>query len=445
MRLCARGSGAAGVHGLLWMLVALALCVPGQAWGHTGLQWSRPADGDTVRAPSEIRVRFTAAVEPRYTTLRVTGPFGTVQSAALRIDPASEGREFVLPLPDGLRAGRYTARWRTAGPDGHPVEGSFAFVVVAEPEDAAATVPPPAAAAPPAPEPERATVTVGGPLPVAVRWLHFVGLLGMIGAVTFRLGVLARAESAEPLARVGARVRRFALAAAGLSLLGMMGRLWVQSASLHGAAAWDPERIATLLQITTWGHAWLLQAGATAAFVVAVLLRRWWVAAGAAVALAAVPALSGHANAVEELRALALLGDTLHVLGAATWLGTLAVLLLAGLPGARAGEAGALVRAFSPVALFGASLAAATGVANALFHLSAPAELWTTTYGRALLLKLALVAVVAGLGAYNWRRLTPVLGSDAATTRLRRSARAEVAVGVLVVLITAVLVALPTP
>jgi putative copper export protein len=105
----------------------------------------------------------------------------------------------------------------------------------------------------------------------------------------------------------------------------------------------------------------------------------------------------------------------------------------------------ALVRAFSPVALLGAGTAAATGVASALFHLGAPAELWGTGYGRALLLKLALLALAAAAGFRNWRVHTPRLESDADARALRRTVAVEVAVGVLVVLVTAVLVALPTP
>ncbi|HEU0078994.1 MAG TPA: CopD family protein, partial [Longimicrobiaceae bacterium] len=113
--------------------------------------------------------------------------------------------------------------------------------------------------------------------------------------------------------------------------------------------------------------------------------------------------------------------------------------------GARGAGVAALVRAFSPTALAGAGIAAATGVASALFHLGAPAELWSTGYGRALLLKLALLALAALAGFRNWRVLAPGLASDADVPGLRRTVAAEVAAGVLVVLVTAVLVALPTP
>ncbi|HEX7243683.1 MAG TPA: CopD family protein, partial [Longimicrobiaceae bacterium] len=178
----------------------------------------------------------------------------------------------------------------------------------------------------------------------------------------------------------------------------------------------------------------------------------WRVAAAACGVLALATASGGHAAAVEGLRPLALAGGALHVLGAGAWLGALALLLAAGLPAALAapaGERGAaaaeLVRRFSPLALAAAGTAAITGVAAALFHLGAPAELWETAYGRALLVKLALLAAVAAAGLYNWRALTPQLGADGSDRRLRRTAAVELGMGVLVVVVTAVLVALPTP
>jgi putative copper export protein len=104
-----------------------------------------------------------------------------------------------------------------------------------------------------------------------------------------------------------------------------------------------------------------------------------------------------------------------------------------------------MVRAFSPMALVGASVVALTGLTSVVFQLDTLSDVWTTGYGWALLIKLALLGGVAGLGFYNWRRVLPALGDDTATHRLRRSARAELALGLVVLLVTAVLVALPTP
>lgn len=178
----------------------------------------------------------------------------------------------------------------------------------------------------------------------------------------------------------------------------------------------------------------------------------WWrLAASGAVVSAFSPAFSGHAASVPKLRALAILADGLHVLGASSWLGTLAVMLIAGIAVARRsapGESGpvtrSLINAFSPVALASAGLATATGVFAAWLHVGSIPALWTSRYGVTLMIKLGILGIVALTGFYNWRFVQPRLGTDEATLRLRRSARVEVAVAVLVLLVTAILVASPT-
>jgi putative copper export protein len=91
-----------------------------------------------------------------------------------------------------------------------------------------------------------------------------------------------------------------------------------------------------------------------------------------------------------------------------------------------------------------AALVVGTGLFASWLHLPSPAALWQSGYGRTLLLKLAVLSLVFATGAYNWLWVRPALGADAATRRRRRSATLELAVGVLVLLVTAVLVATPT-
>jgi putative copper export protein len=252
-----------------------------------------------------------------------------------------------------------------------------------------------------------------------------------------------------------------AAGAAALSVLLLVVRLWMQSAMAFGAAeALDAGRLASLLENTSWGIAWVLQAIATVAFFVGLLVARaphgrvvgWIGAAVGAGLLCTVPALSGHAAAVERWTVVAILSDAVHVLGAGVWLGTLGVLIAAGLPAALWARDGggtdafaAMVNRFSPLALAGASLAAVTGVVNSLLHVTAVSQLWTTQYGQFLVAKMALLSIVVATGFYNWRRVRPALGDEAGALRLRRSARVELLAGVAAILVTAILVALPTP
>jgi copper transport protein len=445
---------------LLAALVAAFFAFP--AHPHVGVQGTAPAAGDTLDAgPAELRIRFTGRVEAALTVLTL-GRDGTHLAAGGRMVEGSEGREYLLVLAAPLEPGTYTVQWRTAGADGHPLQGSWSFVVRGPASDSAAALPAdpsPGPAAPPPAAPEAAP-DVGDPVAVAVRWAWLLSLMGIVGAVAFRFAVLGRLERDPALAAVARRGEAalwfVALAAAALSVLSLLGRLWLQAAAL-GGSAWDGDRLRTLLAQTSWGLAWTLQAIATVAFFVGLMVARLpygraagWLGAGvAAILLSTVPALSGHAAASGS--ALAIVSDAVHVLGGGVWLGSLAALLAVGIPAALTSRdapgpaVAALVAAFSPLALAGAATVAVTGVVNALFQLGAVSDLWATPYGRALLLKLALLAAVAALGWHHWRRAGPRLGTAEAVPPLRRSIRAEVALGALVLLVTAVLVALPTP
>jgi putative copper export protein/methionine-rich copper-binding protein CopC len=467
------------------LLLAAALAcalLPSPAAAHTRVESTSPAEGDTAHgAVHELRLRFTRPVESELTSITLLRGDVQVAVGGTKVE-GGEGKEFLLALATPLQPGDYVARWKTVGADGHVLEGTWRFTVAADPAAAAATLAASADSAaaaaaaaglvqhPPAPTTDGTDDALreevgeaGRPMAVAVRWAWFAALLGMIGAVAFRFGVLPRLGRDPALLPVAARAEAavwfVALGAAALSVGTLFMRLWMQVTALGGGGAWDGARLQVLLRDTGWGLAWVLQAIATLAFVTGLFIVRaphgrsvgWMGAAAGAVLLSAVPALSGHAASVGRLNGIAILSDTLHVLGAGVWLGTLCALLAVGLPAAfmSAGGAGgavaAMVRAFSPMALAGAATVGVTGVLNVVFQLGTLSDVWSTGYGRVLLIKLALLAGVAALGFYNWRRVLPTLGEDAATHRLRRSARAELGLGLVVLLVTAVLVALPTP
>jgi copper transport protein len=86
-----------------------------------------------------------------------------------------------------------------------------------------------------------------------------------------------------------------------------------------------------------------------------------------------------------------------------------------------------------------------TGIFAALLHSSSLGALIGSEYGRWLFIKLGVFLLVLIAGAFNFRRILPDLGSDAATSRLRCSAGFELVAGAVVLLITAVLVATARP
>ncbi len=460
---------------VLAALVALLVALPATVLGHSALRRSTPSAGAHLSTvPRELRLTFNEAVGLSLARVVLVGPDGAAVELGALAAPPDSPQVVVVPIRGGLTAGAYRVRWRIAGADGHPVGGDFGFLIapgaagLAPPPTAApGTAPPPTTSHHPAADlPSGPGFDAGSPLYAAIRWLTFVGILLAIGAVVFRgavlpragldgdAGVDVRAASTRGAARAGL------IAALSLGALAI-ARLLAQSYALHGReGALDASLVGTTLLQTTWGWGWLLQVAGTvlaiAGFSAALRPRPdgasrgrgWGPAMVGAALLAMSPALSGHAAATGPLAAAA---DGVHVLAAGGWLGTLAVLLLAGVPaaaaanGARGRSLAALVEAFSPIALACAAALAATGVLSAALHLPSVAALWTSGYGRTLLVKLALLSGVFATGAYNWRRVRPALSAGEGDRRFRRSARAELAIGLLVLLATAVLVATAPP
>lgn len=300
----------------------------------------------------------------------------------------------------------------------------------------------------------------------------------VIGAVSFHTFVLAsirrdpasaaQAGEAELLPAVESRAAEAGRVATIVLAVTLLARLVAQSYAMHGDGnPFDPALMGPMIGRTMWGWGWLLQllgiALAGLGFHRARHLRAggesaggpamrdlWWRVAGlGAVLLAFSPGLSSHASAAPRMRALAMLADGLHVLGASSWLGTLSVVLIAGLSVRMIDQSTAggafvrdLINAFSPIALVSAGIAATTGVFAAWLHVGTVPNVWGTRYGITLLVKLGVLGIVAFTGFYNWRFVQPRLGTPEATTHLRRSARVEVAV--IVLLVTSVLVASPT-
>lgn len=481
------------------ILAALAIAVasvllPGTALAHGRLKSSAPAAGAHLSAvPAQIRLDFSESPELTFSAIRLL----TSDGREIPLGPlgyASDSRRAIVASVQGaMAAGAYTVSWQMAGDDGHPVRGSFEFVIAPDAEGINRMPAGAQAGANPAGSdsamgamhhdvstmPEGNGFGADSALYVLLRWLQFAGLLLAIGAVSFHSFVLAfirrdpasagEAHETEMLAAAEVRAARIGFAAVLALAATLLLRLVAQGVAMHGVSrAVDIALLAPMITSTTWGIGWLLQlagvivAGIGLAGVRAVRNRpaggaaphthAFWRVAGAGVVLLAFsPAFSGHAASVPKLRLLAILADGLHVLGASSWLGTLSVVLFAGVAAAASrglDVAGPFVRdlinSFSPVALVSAGLTATTGVFAAWLHVGTVPNLWGSRYGLILLLKLGILSIVALTGFYNWRVVKPRLGSADAALHLRRSASIEVAVALLVLLVTAVLVASPT-
>ncbi len=105
------------------------------------------------------------------------------------------------------------------------------------------------------------------------------------------------------------------------------------------------------------------------------------------------------------------------------WLGGIAGLVVSFRSGTEPGLLARQVVRFSTIAVVTVLVVVGAGLWMALIVLPELDDLVTTGYGLALLTKVALVIPVIGLGAYNRRRLVPLITVAAHTPSPPRSAR----------------------
>lgn len=291
---------------------------------------------------------------------------------------------------------------------------------------------------------------------LVARWIGYLGVMGLVGAATFQAIVRTRVVPGHPGAgsQLLGRVRAAAFLAAFFMVLSLVLKLLGQLQSfVEPGEAMTRELFDLVLFESGWGHSWQVQAAVAAITLLLVLLvRTTWLLVPLALSAAAAGPLTGHA--VENPWGLPI-GVSLHALhqiGGGVWIGTLFLVLAAGYGGSRGMPdaerhplIATVVNAYSPVALAGVGTAVLAGLLMSLGYVASISALWTTPYGRTLLLKTALLTATAGIGAYNWRRVRPRLGSADSSARLYRSATLELIIGAVLLAATSLLVAMPAP
>jgi copper transport protein len=453
------------------LALTIALLAPSRLWAHAHLKRSSPSAGARVSAPPQmLQLWFSEQPELSMTFVSLKDSVGaTFQVSAPEREPSGAmGVRFRVLTP--LKAGRYTVSWRTAAADGHPTSGKFTFVVLAQ--QISDTAVSPLASVRTADsaisrgagadtvntdETSSDNAEAGDAASIGnsvARACLFVALLALIGAVTFKVVVLRGArlvqtELKRSMSRRAAVVG--ALSAIAVIVVGLV-RLYLESRMMMAMPDMPGMRDMTaneMMMHTAWGLAYLIQiAAAVVALVAFILARRdvrgaWTIAVVAALTLAITPALGGHAAASPRFTSLMIVADFLHVTAGSAWLGTLLCMLVVGVPtilgsgvSGRWESVSSLVNSFSPVALMSAGVVVGSGVFASWVHLGTLAALWGTTYGKTLLVKLIFVMTTLTIGAFNFKRLQPLVSTESGTERLRRSAAIELGTGFVILIVT---------
>jgi copper transport protein len=410
----------------LLLVAALTLAFPASAFAHATLESTTPSFRQELqRGPVAIRLHFDQSVKLLPGAIQVLDGAGKEHAGPARV----VGTDIVAAVRP-LKLGAYTVRWHAISADSHVVSGVWTFGVRV-----------------PAPAVENA-YGAGGPTVQehVVRWIWFLGMALTIGALGLRLVVL------HGLVVPRALDRRIAVAAGlGAAVALQMG---VVAFSLRAEDALQLPfgrflygDLSPMAQ-TRFGVAFVTMT-LVFAVVLALVYLSWLLdrvdlqvpAFALAVLFVGGLSLSGH-DAVDRGSSWKTeIADWVHLSAASLWVGalaTMAVLLWTGAPQLRRT---AFIR-FSRLATVLIALILAAGVYLSIVRLPHLADLWSTGYGRVLLVKIGLVCFALVWGAFHHFVVRPAL--DRADTgflsRIGRSLVGESIVGMAVLLAAAVLV-----
>ncbi|MFD5638831.1 copper resistance CopC/CopD family protein [Streptomyces sp. NPDC127077] len=394
-RLCARALALLG-----GVLVLVLFGGVSGASAHAALTGTDPQEGSVLKsAPRRVTLTFSESIGLFDDSFRVLDPenrrvrTGEPEHADGRSDTAG------VTLPRGLGDGTYTVAWRVVSADSHPVSGAFTFSVGK----------PSVTPAPPPP-------TAGDPLSSALydiaRYAAYTGLALLIGAVTF---VLACGFPGS--------VRRLLVTGWWILLGSTFALLLLRGPYERGTGVsevFDPDGLSDTLAsrpgVVLVARLALLAAVAfvpsrppvrdrgagRGVLVLGVLF---------SLALAVTWAASEHASAGIQVPA-AMVSSVLHLLAMAVWLGGLAA-LLAALHRPAEPVPPAVVTRFSRLALASVAVLAVTGVYQSWRGLGSWDALTSTEYGRLLVVKVVLVALLLAGAAFS-RRWTARLAATRA-------------------------------
>ncbi len=384
--------------------LAIVASTPGIALAHSALVSAQPEAGAELgTAPGVVVLRFSEPLNAKLSRATVTSPDGREFTGAT--SPAEEIR---IPLATNVQ-GVYEVDWTTvSGVDGHTLSGAFEFGVGVSPGPGAGG----------------ATATAPRPRDVLIalaRTVEDTALLLALGMLV--LGRLARREPRLAWVRLRMRPVLAAALAGGVAV--------VLAEALVAAPAASPDAVVTYLTTGLPGVARSARPVLEAAALFAALVGTGWTLpplVGAVVALAA----AGHAAAVRP-GWWGISVDAVHLLAAGAWAGGILALATLRPPGGwRGPELRTMLERFSPVALTGFVITVGAGVLRGVQEVGHLSELFASSYGRVLLVKVLAVVAMTQLSALAWRRVAG-------------SVRYEAAVAVLVVAAAALLAAYPLP
>ncbi|MCY8757146.1 copper resistance CopC/CopD family protein [Bacillus haynesii] len=420
----------------LWAVLAVlcTILLPKAAFAHAYIVNSTPAENQELKkAPAEIKIEFNEAIQKGFHSITVRNSSGErVDSGKTEIDPQN-AKIMTVKLKPKLQDDIYSAEWRAVSADGHPVSGTIPFSIgniqgglPKDQQNQASGLP--------------AADTV------IERVLLYTGFSLFIGAALFQL-VWHRPENGWPgdKRRRLKRIKNAALLLTGAAIIIQLPLQTKANAGVSWSGAFQPSLLQETLLNTTGGMLWLINI-TIIALLVFCSNRKGLKSAILSLFLFAgllfVKSLDGHA-ASTSAGYMTTAMNFIHLNAASIWTGGLAMFVLFfGKDWLKSDKSliWETIRRFSPWALVSAGLLIFSGLFNSFFIVHTLDNLFGTAYGKALLVKSALVLLMIGLGAFHYFRFR-----KAPKQQGGRSMKAEWAVGLLILLTTAVFTNIPSP
>jgi copper resistance protein D len=299
---------------------------------------------------------------------------------------------------------------------------------------------------------------------IIARAAHIAASILIAGTITFQVVALGLASSSlsDDLRGLQEQLLRLSIWGLVAALLSALFWLWLEVVNMNGvpfANAFSATAWHRVLFETEFGRVWQLRLGLIAvAFVLlgsglaydeprpAPIFILWPVSIVFLVALAWI----SHAAAA-RVQPLGLFGDGLHLCAAAGWIGGLMPLTIfltrARVSPSLGEQARSVLERFSTLSLSCVSFLVVSGFSNSYLLVGSIHALFTTFYGRLLLIKLMLFGILVGFGLRNRilvkTKLRMVQAASDLLPQLRRNVICETCLGAAVVAIVACLGVMP--
>ena len=405
----------------------VALLLPAGAAAHATLSEASPQEQSRLETPpTEIRLRYDQSVTATPDSIVVLAADGRRVSGV--VTQQAGGTVVRAPLRGLAKGEAYTVRWHEISADGHVGNGVYTFGVGV-----------------PAPSPTEAVGASGVTWRDDVaRWALFVSLSLLIGVVGVRLLILPGVVDPRVERRVHLLGTLGAVAAVNAGIVGFVIRC-ANALQVSGIDLLYSD-LSPFAESTRFGIAFLLTTLGYGACMT-ILVVAWaldrpalrWPAFLLALVLAWGYSLSSHQATEPNASLLGEVADWVHLVTAMLWVGGVLTLAIVVWPLAPALRRAAFLR-FSRIAILLVGVLVVAGTVVAIQRLPALSDLWQTSYGRTLLVKIGLVLVALSWGGMHHLVVRPRLERGDGVRGVGGSLLAETTVAMAVLLAAAVLV-----